>query len=132
MKHASKPLQGLRILITRPKEQSMPLAEEIVRLGGTPLEFPTISVEPTQKNAQSERALETLNRYDWIIFTSANGVRHFFNGSRMKKMNLADVSPRIAVIGPATAHAVEQCGLKVSFTPSLYLTERLARELPEV
>lgn len=132
MKHASKPLQGLRILITRPKEQSRLLAEEIVRLGGTPLEFPTIRVEPIQKNGRLEMVGATLNRYDWIVFTSANGVRYFLNGTAMKKTNHTDVSPRIAVIGPATARAVEQSGLKVSFTPSKYLTDRLARELPEV
>ncbi len=131
MKHASKPLQGLRIVITRPKEQSKPLAKEILRLGGTPIEFPTIGVEPTQNNAQSKMVVEKLNEYDWIVFTSANGVRHFFAGATMKKTDFDHISSRIAVIGPATAHRVMQYGLEVSFTPSLYLTERLARELPE-
>lgn len=129
MKHTSKPLKGLRILITRPKEQSKLLAEEIARLGGTPIEFPTIGVEPTEKSVKSEMVFETLNGYHWIVFTSANGVRHFFKEATMKK---TDFAPRIAVIGPATAHAVEQSGLKVSFISSPYLTERLAKELPRV
>lgn len=132
MKQASKPLQGLRILITRPREQLKPLAEEIVRLGGTPIEFPTIIVEPTHKNGQLAMEAESLNGYDWIVFTSSNGVRHFFEGNYMERTGFADISPRIAVIGPATAHAVEKYGLRVSFTPSTFLTERLARELPEV
>lgn len=132
MKQASKPLRGLRILITRPREQLKPLADEIVRLGGIPIEFPTISVEPTRANDQSEMGLETLNGYDWIVFTSANGVQHLFHETSMRKTDFADILPRIAVIGSATASAVEKCGLGVSFTPSAFLTERLARELPEV
>jgi uroporphyrinogen III methyltransferase / synthase len=132
MKEASKPLQGLRILITRPREQLKPLAEEIIRLGGTPIEFPTISIEPTHKEAQSGLALETLNGYDWIVFTSANGVRYLFEEASMQGADFADISSRIAVVGPATAAAAEQAGLRVSFTPSTFLTEQLARELSEV
>ncbi len=132
MKQATKPLQGLRILITRPREQLKSLTEAIVGLGGTPIEFPTISVEPTHKNGQPKMAAETLNGYDWVVFTSANGVKYLFEEISRERTHFADISPRIAVIGPATSQTVEEYGLRVSFTPSTFLTERLARELPEV
>ncbi len=132
MRNASNPLQGMRVLITRPKEQSKPLSEEVTKLGGTPLEFPTISIEPLTDTAELERAAESVNSFDWVVFTSANGVRHFFEKMAGNKIKLNEISPRIAAVGPSTASAVEQYGLKVSFIPSAYLTERLASELPKV
>lgn len=119
-------------MIMRPKEQLKPISEEIVRLGGTPIEFPTIRIEPTEENGWVGRIAETLNEYDWVVFTSANGVRQFFERIAETERDSRDFSPRIAVIGSATAHAVKQYGFKVSFIPSSYLTERLAIELPEV
>ncbi len=132
MRNSSKPLQGMRILITRPKEQSKPLSEGVARLGGIPVEFPTISIEPVAETAELERAAANVNSYDWLVFTSANGVRHFFEKIVENGIKLSRLSPRIAVVGPATASVVEEYGPKALFAPSAYLTERLASELPEV
>ncbi len=131
MRITSKPLQGMRILITRPEGQSELLSREITTLGGTPVEFPTIAIEAPSDAAELEKTAAVANNFDWLVFTSRNGVQHFLTAAK-KVINLRGLSPRIAVIGPSTKSAVEQFGLKCSFMPSTYLTKSLAKELPEV
>ncbi len=127
MNDAARPLEGMRILITRPKGQSTELADAITTLGGIPLEYPTIRIDLTSRTGELERAAQHVSSYDWIVFTSANGARAFLAKSVGKNPKLG-----IAAVGPATAQAIEDFGCRCAFTPSEYLTERLARELPQV
>ncbi len=132
MTDALRPLQGMRILITRPKEQSEPLAEEVARLGGIPIEFPTIRIDPTSGDEEIERSAQNAGSYDWIVFTSANGAKLLLGTNAKKALEPRGQNPRIAAVGPSTAKAVEEFGLKCSFIPSDYLTASLAYELPDV
>ncbi len=125
------PLAGRRILITRAREQAGELADKLRALGGEPVQFPTIQVAPVENFAELDEALERAAEFDWVVFTSANGVRAV--AERLNELGrsprLFD-SPRLAAIGPATAHALEELGLRVSFIPTRFLGEQVARELP--
>ena len=97
-------LKGKRILVTRPRTQAKPLVQAIEALGGEGIEFPTIEIRPPDSYGPLDRAMEQIKTYDWLIFTSVNGVECFL--ARFKKLakNLADLDGiEIVAIGPETA-----------------------------
>ena len=73
----SAALQGRRVVITRPAEKARRLADRLRSLGAVPIEFPTVRIEPAE-SGPLDAALDTLERFDWIVFTSANGVEAVF------------------------------------------------------
>lgn len=91
------------------------------------LSLPTIEIIPPESYAPLDRALEQLDHFDWIVFTSIHAVEVF-----LRRRNPAIPTRRIAVIGPATAKAVEQAGLSVSLLPPRYIAESLAEALVPV
>ncbi len=124
-------LQGRKILVTRAREQASVLAEKIRTLGGEPIEFPTIDFAPLEDFHELDNALVRAHEFDWVVFTSANGVRAV--SDRMRALGFdAQIfsSAKIAAIGPATAHALEALGLRVDFVPTKFLGEQIAIELP--
>jgi uroporphyrinogen-III synthase len=176
------PLNNKRILITRTRHQASSLAAQLEALGATTLLIPTIEIIPPATYAPLDAALAQLDRYDWLLFTSANAVEVFhhrlhspqasppveprvqfspdspksslnepqirvphFSGDRIvaKMGNCASdppsftesqktteqTLPRIAVIGPATARAVQGIGLPVALIPPHYIAESLAEAL---
>lgn len=125
------PLRGYRILITRAPAQAVALAEKIRALGGEPVEFPTIDCAPLDDFRTLDDALARVHEFDWVVFTSANGVRLVVE--RMKTLGIALgnlAAQKIAAIGPATARALENLGLRVDFIPTKFLGEQIALELP--
>ena len=128
-----KPLAGKRILITRPAEGAQDFAQKLRDLGAEPLLLPTIALVPPEDWGPVDRALGQLDRYDWVIFTSANGVR--FALARLQALGLSVEllqRVRIAAIGPATAQALREHGLSVDFMPSKYVAEAIADGLGDV
>jgi uroporphyrinogen-III synthase len=131
------PLQNKRILITRARHQASDLATQLEALGATPILIPSIEIVPPETFAPLDAALAQLHRYDWLIFTSANAVEIF--SQRTARMNIPTTRelfsptqpklPRIAVIGPATAKAVQGIGLSVDLIPAKYIAESLAEAL---
>ncbi len=125
------PLQNKKILITRAHEQAAIFAEKIRALGGEPVEFPTIDFAPLENFRKLDHALARASEFDWIVFTSANGVRYV--AERLRELGLTPAifaTAQIAAIGPATAQALAQLGLHVEFVPTKYLGEQIAIELP--
>jgi uroporphyrinogen-III synthase len=124
------PLQGQRILITRTSEQAGTFSEQLKALGATPVEFPTILIVPPEDWEPLDNALKRLCQadwYDWLVFTSANGVRICFG--RLQKLgydtrSLGDV--RVAAIGPATALELAKYGVTVDLVPDEYIAEGIA------
>jgi uroporphyrinogen III methyltransferase/synthase len=103
----TKPLFGRGIVITRPEEQSGELAALLREEGARIIQFPTIKIVPPESFDDLDRALENIETYDWIIFTSANGVRFFFNRlSEMGKDVRGLKGIKICTIGPATQSAI--------------------------
>lgn len=126
-------LKGLRVLVTRPEGEEGPLVERLRQLGAVPLVLPTIAVLPPEDWGPVDRAVYRLEGYHWVVFTSANGVRMFLGRVQALRGGLEPLrSPALAAVGPATARALEDYGLKARFVPSSYLTEAVAREMPQV
>ena len=129
------PLQGRRILITRTHEQAGTFSSQLSSLGAIPVEFPTIRVVAPEDWEPLDNALKRLceaDWYDWLVFTSANGVRICFE--RLLRLGyhartFGDV--RIAAIGPATATTLTKYGVKVDIVPAKYIAEDVASALIE-
>ena len=123
-------LAGRRIVITRRREQAEGLREALRRKGAAVIEFPTIALKPPRSWQALDRALEHLDDYAWVIFTSANGVEFFFRRLRAKRKKIRPLwRARLAAIGPSTAAALRQCGLRADVVPIEYKAEGLLRAL---
>ncbi len=123
-------LEGKRILVTRAAHQAGKLSEGLRALGAEPVEVAVLEIQPPADLAPFDRALRSLDSYDWLILTSTNAVN--FVARRVKDLNieLEELRPRIAAVGKATAQAVEvSLNLKVSLTPKEYVAESLVAEL---
>lgn len=121
----NRPLFGKRIIVTRSREQASVLTEKLESLGAEVIEFPVIKTVPI-----SDFEYEVSN-YDWIIFTSANGTRHFIESLKSRGLDVRAMgSAKLAAIGPATASALEGFGLRVDYVPSEYVAESVVRDFP--
>jgi len=115
-----------RILITRAPHQASPLADALRAAGVEPVLIPTIEIAPPTTFAPFDAALEQLNSFHWLLFTSANAVEAF----RQRHTELwTPCSCKIAAIGPATARALEAIGLTADLIPPQAVAESLAAAL---
>jgi uroporphyrinogen III methyltransferase / synthase len=119
------PLFGQRIVVTRAKGQADALASRLQALGALAIELPTIEIRPPADPAPLDRAIANLASYDWLIFTSANGVRFFLDRLDRSPVDLRSLQARICAIGPATRAAVEALHLKVDLMGAEYVAEGL-------
>jgi uroporphyrinogen III methyltransferase/synthase len=124
----AKPLFGKGVVITRPERQADDLARLLAAQGANPIAFPTISITEPADWSEMDRALTNLESYDWLIFTSANGVHFFFERLRQKGMDICDLKGiKIACIGPATARQIEDRGIRVDLVPDEFIAEGLLK-----
>jgi uroporphyrinogen III methyltransferase / synthase len=123
----SLPLFGRRIVVTRAAEQAAELSDRLRALGADAIELPVISLAPSADSAPLDRAIENLASYDWLIFTSVNGVRFFLNRLDQSRYDLRSLKARICAIGPATRKAIEDLHLKVDLMPEEYVAESLIK-----
>jgi uroporphyrinogen III methyltransferase/synthase len=121
---ASLPLYRQRIIVTRAENSR--LNQLLRKLGAEVVEFPVIRITPPANPAPLENAVANLRDYDWLIFTSANGVRAFFDRVR----DLRTLRAKICAIGPATRTEVEKHKLIVDAFPEEYVGEGLLRAMP--
>ena len=127
-------LQGKRVLVTRAREQADDLVHRLVALGAVPIVFPTIQiVPPADGYAALDAALRNLSTFDWVVFTSVNGVVHVCD--RLSALGLdmgIFAAVRLATIGPATAEALAARGAQSDVTPERYIAEALLDAIPHV
>jgi uroporphyrinogen III methyltransferase/synthase len=123
----SLPLFGRKIVVTRAAEQAAELSDRLRALGADAIELPVIALAPPADPAALDRALQNLSSYDWLIFTSVNGVRFFLDRLDQSPYDLRSLKARICAIGPATRKAVEELHLKVDLMPEEYVAESLVR-----
>ncbi|MGO9012908.1 MAG: uroporphyrinogen-III C-methyltransferase [Bryobacteraceae bacterium] len=123
--YESLPLFGQRIVVTRAREQADALTARLEALGAQAIELPTIEIRPAADPAPLDRAIADLAAYDWLIFTSATGVRCFVERLDGSAFDLRSLRARICAIGPATRAAVEALHLKVDLVGSEYVAEGL-------
>ncbi len=127
---SSAPLQGKRIVVTRPQTQSAALIDQLTALGATPLIMPTIRIEPLADLSALDAALRTIHQYDWLIFTSANSVEIFAERLCECALTTLDLAHlQIATIGPATTEVLRQYGLTPTFIPAQFMAEEVASGL---
>jgi uroporphyrinogen III methyltransferase/synthase len=119
------PLFGRKIVVTRAADQAAELCDCLRALGADAIELPVIVLEPPLDPAPLDRAIEHLGGYDWLIFTSVNGVRFFLERLDQSQHDLRSLRARICAIGPATRRAVEDLHLKVDLMPEEYVAESL-------
>jgi uroporphyrinogen III methyltransferase/synthase len=121
------PLFGKKIVVTRRTGQAGKFAQRLLELGADVLEVPTIKIElPTNRDAVVD-ALLGLNSYDWLVFTSANGVRAFFDLFFKRFHDMRDLGgAHIAAIGPATAAKLRELHLQVDLMPEAANAKKLA------
>jgi len=119
------PLFGKRIVVTRAKGQAEALSSRLEAVGADVVEMPTIEIQPASDYAPLDRAISELSAYDWLIFTSANGVRFFLDRLDRSPKDLRSFRGRICAIGPATSVAIEALHLKVDLMGKEYVAEGL-------
>ncbi len=119
------PLFGYRIVNTRPRGQADALSSRLKALGADVIEMPTIEIRDAADYGPLDRALATLGAYDWLIFTSANGVRCFVERLDASAVDLRALRAKICAIGPATRAAIEALHLKVDLMGREYVAEGL-------
>jgi len=120
------PLAGKRIVITRARTQAGNLAQTLEALGCEVIAFPTIEIQPPESYRALDETIESANRYDWLIFTSVNGVEQFFNRAKLLGKPSADLKAiAVAAIGPETAKRLEAEGLLCRLVPKQYQAEGL-------
>ena len=122
--YETKPLFGKGIVITRAKEQADDFAALLNERGARVILFPTISIVPPESYDALDQAVGSIATYDWVIFTSANGIRFFLNRFRELGRDIRDLKGiRICTIGPASASVLEEYGITVDVVPDEYISE---------
>lgn len=117
-------------MVTRPREQMTELAEGLRRRGANVVEAPVIRIEPPHDRAPLDAAIERMMDFDWIVFTSANGVRSFLG--RLQELGKAfpgGSHVKLAAIGPATAATLNAEGIGVDIVPKRFVAEEVFEAL---
>jgi uroporphyrinogen III methyltransferase/synthase len=126
----AKPLLGKKILITRPRQQASRFAALLREHGAEPVEVPTIQIAPPSSWEPLDRAIAGIRAYDWLIFTSVNGVLAFVTRWEAQQRPLTELQEHsICAIGPATAKELEMRGVRVQVIPGEYRAEAVAESL---
>lgn len=129
----NKKLFGKKILVTRTRQQASKLTERLESFGAEVLEFPTIKISPPTDNFQSlDAAIKNLSNFDWIIFTSANGVEKFFERLKFFQLDARIFyKAKVAAIGKATAEKLADFGIIADLVPAEFRAEGLIDALKD-
>ena len=120
----SRPLFGKRVLVTRSREQAGELVELLEDLGAEAIEAPSIRIVPPADFTALDEACRAAGTYDWIVFTSANGVDAFMRRLLAGPGDVRQLKgPRLCTIGPATSDRLARYGIKVDLMPVEYRAE---------
>lgn len=124
-----RPLFGKRIVVTRSRDQASELVRSLTELGAEVLEIPTIKITPPKNPAPLAEAVKAMGEYDWVLFTSPNGVDAFFKAFFATHQDLREIcGVKIGAVGRTTAQKVLDFHLEVDFVPKEFTTEGLLKE----
>jgi uroporphyrinogen III methyltransferase / synthase len=127
--YEQRPLSGKRIVVTRTRKQAGALTSQLRALGADVFELPTIRIEPPTDLREFGELVQDAHQYDWIVFTSPNGVDAFFEMFFKLYDDAREIGPaKIAAIGPATAQRVRDFHLHVDLQPEEFVAESIIRE----
>lgn len=121
--YEKKPMFGHRVLVTREHSGGFESLEE---LGAEVIQFPTIEIVPPESWDELDNAIDTIESYDWLIYTSSNAVRYFFSRLFEKKRDIRELKGlKICAIGAKTAASIEKFGIRVDLVPESFNAEGL-------
>ena len=118
-------LQGIRVVITRPRAQYETFANAIIKLGGKPICFPLIEVVPLEDYSELDKSLGNLDSYDWLIFTSVNGVKIVADRLLFLRLDYPPKKLKVAAVGSKTAQALIDVGIVPDFMPTEYISDAI-------
>ncbi len=125
-----RPLYGKTVVVTRAREQASGLAARLEELGARVIQCPTIEIRPLDDYSSLDRALAAPGEYQWVIFTSVNGVKHFWRRLEQAGRDTRALGPcKVAAIGPATAEALRTRGIEPDLVPEKYMAEGVVADL---
>ena len=128
----ARPLFGRRVVVTRAKEQAAEIVDLLEDLGAQVIEASTIRILPPEDPEPLDRACEEVSTYDWVVFTSVNGVDHFMRHLLASERDVRDLKGvRICAVGPATAERVVRYHLRVDVVPTENQSDVIAAALSE-
>lgn len=126
----ARPLSGQRIVVTRAREQAGEFSRRLADLGADVLELPTLRIEPPSERNGMIEALTSLGEYDWVVFTSANGVTAFFEGLLAAYEDIRCLGQiRIAAVGSSTAARIREFRVRVDAVPSEFVGKAVAEAI---
>jgi uroporphyrinogen-III synthase len=125
-------LEGRTVLVATPMDRAAAIGARLRACGARAIEFPTARIEPPSDFGPLDRALRTADPYDWAVFTSVHGVHAVVERCRHLGIDPARIARRIAAVGPATATALRDAGLRADFVPDRFVTDAIPRGLAPV
>jgi uroporphyrinogen III methyltransferase/synthase len=127
----ARPLFGKRILVTRPRDQAAELVHALEAAGAETIEAPMIRIAPPDDFGPLDDACARVGEFDWIVFSSSNGVDAFFDRLLAGPRDLRAVRAKLCGVGPATGERLAKYGLKVDLLPAEYRAEALVQAMTE-
>jgi uroporphyrinogen III methyltransferase/synthase len=128
-----RPLFGKRIVITRARAQASSLVSKLSKLGAQCIEIPTIKIAPPEDISPLKKSIENIHNYDWLVFTSVNGVKFFFNTLfDMGKDVRALGHLKLACIGPVTKERLQDYGIISDILPETYRAESVIKAFSNI
>ncbi|SDE95016.1 uroporphyrinogen-III C-methyltransferase [Sporomusa acidovorans] len=122
-------LFGKKVLVTRAREQASVLTDGLARLGADCIEAPAIKIVPPASYEELDKAITRLDDYQWLIFTSVNGVEHFFSRMRAAGLDTRAIAAKVAAIGSPTAARLKNYGIVADIIPAEFRAEGVAEAL---
>lgn len=127
-----RPLWGKTVLVTRARAQASELVRRLSEKGAQVVEYPTVQIDPPSDWRPLEKAIRGLSRFDWVVFTSTNGVYFFFECmKRLKRDARIFANVKVAAIGEATAQALREKGIQPDLVPREFTSAELFKSLKE-
>jgi uroporphyrinogen III methyltransferase/synthase len=128
----NRPLFGRRVVVTRAREQASGFLASLSELGAECIEFPTIEIIPPSSWEHLDKAIQSLESYQWLLFTSVNGVKYFFQRLETLGKDVRDLKGiKVGAIGPKTAQAIHEKGIRPDLIPDEYRAEAVVEALKE-
>ncbi len=128
-----RPLFGKRIIVTRSRSQASDVVEKLGLLGADVLEFPTIRIEPPEDVSPLQTAVNNLGQYQWVIFTSVNGVEAFFDNLYKQGGDARALGHlKVCAIGPVTSQRLQSNGIRPDLIPPRFVAESVIEALEQV
>ena len=122
------PLLGKKVVVTRARAQASDFIKILRRAGAECIEMPTIKINPPENNIPLEKSIDNINSFDWLIFTSVNGVKFFFNTLYSKNKDVRVLGHlKFACIGPVTKDELKKHGIISDVLPETYRAESVAK-----